>query len=106
MRPKAVRVYMLSIFGVGAVGPVLSAWLVDNWGWRWVFWVVLPVAVLIAAAVRWLLPRHLGRSSTPVKFSIAPVLLFVLAIGCVQWSFSEARYELFDQPERRRLHPP
>ena len=100
MRPKAVRVYMLSIFSVGAVGPVLSAWLVDNWGWRWVFWVVLPVAVLIAAAVRWLLPRHLGRSSTPVKFSVAPVLLFVLAIGCVQWSFSEAKYELFDSPER------
>lgn len=103
LRPQAVRVYMLSIFGVGALGPVLSAWLVDNWGWRWVFWVVLPVAVLIAMGVRWLLPRHLGRSSTPVRFSVAPVLLFVLAIGCVQWSFSEARFELFDNPERLAL---
>ncbi len=103
LRPKAVRVYMLSIFSVGAMGPLLSAWLVDNWGWRWVFWIVLPVAVVIAAAVRWLLPRHVGRSSTPVKFSVAPVLLFLLAIGCVQWSFSEARYELFDSPERLML---
>lgn len=102
-RPRAVRVYMLSIFSVGAIGPLLSAWLVDGWGWRWVFWVVLPPAALIALAVRWLLPRHLGRSSTPVHWSLAPVLLFVLAIGCVQWSFSEARYELFDHPERLAL---
>ncbi|MBF5004953.1 MFS transporter [Diaphorobacter caeni] len=103
LRPKATRVYMLSIFGVGAVGPVLSAWLVENWGWRWIFWAVLPLAAVIAAGVRGLLPRHLGRSSTPVKFSVAPVLLFVLAIGCVQWSFSEARYELFDSPGRLAL---
>ena len=103
LRPKATRVYMLSIFGVGAVGPVLSAWLVENWGWRCIFWAVLPLAAVIAAGVRGLLPRHLGRSSTPVKFSVAPVLLFVLAIGCVQWSFSEARYELFDSPGRLAL---
>ncbi len=100
MRPRAVRIYMLSIFGVGALGPTLSAWLVENWGWRWVFWSVLPLTVLLALGVRWLLPRHLGRSATPVRFSLAPVLMFVLAVGCVQWSFSEARYELFDQPER------
>ena len=100
LRPAATRIYMLSIFSVGAIGPALSAWLVDGWGWRWVFWIVLPIAALIALGVRWLLPRHLGKSSTPVKFSIAPVLIFLLAIGCVQWSFSEARYELFDQPER------
>ena len=99
-RPRAVRIYMLGIFGVGAIGPVLAAWLVEHWGWRWVFWSVLPLAAMIAVGVRWLLPRHLGRSDAPVKFSLAPVLMFVLAIGCVQWSFSEARYELFDQPER------
>lgn len=100
LRPRAVRIYMLSIFSVGAIGPVLSAWLVDNWGWRWVFWIVLPLVGLLAAGVRWMLPRHLGRSHTPVRFSVAPVLMFVLAVGCVQWSFSEARYELFDRPER------
>ena len=103
LRPKAVRVYMLSIFGVGAIGPLLSAWLVDNWGWRWVFWVVLPLAALIALGVRWLLPRGLGRSLTPVRWSMAQIALFVLAIGCVQWSFSEARYEIFDRPERLAL---
>ena len=100
LRPTAVRIYMLSIFSVGAIGPILTAWLVDNWGWRWVFWIVLPLVFIAAAGVRWLMPRHLGRDTTPVRFSITPVLMFVLAIGCVQWSFSEARYVLFDQPER------
>ena len=99
LRPRATRIFMLSIFSVGAIGPALSAWLVDNWGWPWVFWIVLPLAALLALGVRWLLPRHLGRSRAPVQFSVAPVFMFALAIGCVQWSFSEARYELFDRPE-------
>ena len=103
LRPKATRIFMLSIFSVGAIGPLLSAWLVDNWGWRWVFLIVLPFTVVFAIGVRALLPRHLGRSSTPVRWSIAPILLFILAIGCVQWSFSEARYALFDKPEHLAL---
>lgn len=102
-RSQASRYFMLSIFGVGMVAPVLSAWLVEQWGWRWVFWSVLPLVPLLALGVQRLLPRHLGKSEDPVRWSVAPPLLFVLAIGCVQWSFSEARFELFGRPEHLAL---
>ena len=102
-RPQATRIYMLMIFAVGAIAPLGAAWLVENWGWRWVFWSVLPLSTLMALGVYGLLPAALGKSEQPVRWSITPLLLFVLAIGCVQWSFSEARYALFDRPEHLAL---
>ncbi|WP_460479062.1 MFS transporter [Comamonas humi] len=103
LRPLASRCFMLSIFGVGVVAPVLSATLVDGWGWQWVFWIVLPIAAAAALGVRWLMPRHLGKSAQPVRWSLVPIVMFVLAVGSVQWAFSEARYELFDRPEQLAL---
>ncbi|WP_427308485.1 MFS transporter [Cupriavidus sp. H39] len=99
LRPLASRCFMLSIFGMGMVAPLLSATLVDGWGWQWVFWIMLPIAAAAAVGVRWLLPRHLGKSAQPVRWSLVPIVMFVLAAGLVQWAFSEARYELVDRPE-------
>lgn len=103
LRPLASRCFMLSIFGVGMVAPLLSATLVDGWGWQWVFWIVLPIVVAVAAGVRWLMPRHLGKSVQPVRWSLMPIVMFLLAVGSVQWAFSEARYELFDRPDQLAL---
>ena len=102
-RPLATRVYMLTIFAVSAAAPISAAWLVENWGWRWVFWSVLPISTLMALGVYGLMPAQIGRSDQPVRWSVVPLLLFVLAIGCVQWGFSEARYALFDHPEQLAL---
>ena len=102
-RPQATRIYMLVIFAVSAIAPIGAAWLVDNWGWRWVFWSVLPVSTLMALGVYLLMPPRIGQSDQPVQWSVTPLLLFLLAIGCVQWGFSEARYALFERPEQLAL---
>lgn len=103
LRPLASRCFLLSIFAVGFVAPLLSATLVDGWGWPWVFWIVLPIVVLVAAGVQRLMPRQLGKSLQPVRWSFMPIALFMLAVGAVQWAFSEARYELFDRPDQLAL---
>ncbi|MBV9994427.1 MAG: DHA2 family efflux MFS transporter permease subunit [Caulobacteraceae bacterium] len=49
---------VMAIWGAGALlgpifGPLLGGWLTDNFSWRWVFYINLPVGVLAFAGV-WL----------------------------------------------------
>ncbi len=103
MRPLASRGFLLTVFGMGVVAPALAALLVDGGGWQWIFWVQLPIVVLLAAGVQRFMPRHLGKSIQPIRWSAIPVVLFLLAVSLVQWAFSEADHELLQRPDKLAL---
>jgi EmrB/QacA subfamily drug resistance transporter len=45
-----------------ALGPTLGGLLVDSAGWRWVFWINVPVGIVAVVAGRFLLPRTRQRA--------------------------------------------
>lgn len=48
---------MSAVFGISSVvGPLLGGWLTDGAGWRWVFYVNLPVGVIALAVLLYGLP--------------------------------------------------
>lgn len=59
-----------ALFGVSAVlGPLVGGWLTEGPGWRWAFWLNVPIG-LIALAIAWFtlrLPTH--RSDRPVDWA-------------------------------------
>lgn len=59
-----------ALFGISAVlGPLLGGWLTEGPGWRWAFWINIPVG-FAAFAIAWFalrLPSH--RSSRPVDWA-------------------------------------
>ncbi|GAA1727518.1 MDR family MFS transporter [Isoptericola hypogeus] len=59
-----------ALFGISAVlGPLLGGWLTEGPGWRWAFWLNIPVGIA-AFAIAWFalkLPSH--RSDRPVDWA-------------------------------------
>lgn len=73
-----------AVFAVAAlVGPLLGGWLAQGPGWRWIFWLNLPVGAAALAAAWWLLPRrdprptstHLGRRPALRPADLVPLRL-------------------------------
>jgi DHA2 family multidrug resistance protein len=54
--PRERHGYAMAIFSTGAmmgpiIGPTLGGWLTDNFGWRWCFYINLPVGALCALGI-------------------------------------------------------
>src|SRR5215471_9988698 len=54
--PRERHGYAMAIFSTGAmmgpiIGPTLGGWLTDNFGWRWCFYINLPVGTLCALGI-------------------------------------------------------
>src|SRR5579871_584996 len=50
--PKEKQGQAMTVFGIAAllapvVGPTLGGWLTDNYGWRWNFYLNLPVGIFV-----------------------------------------------------------
>jgi len=45
-RPAAFALYSMAIVTAPAVGPPLGGWITDNWSWRWVFFINIPIGIL------------------------------------------------------------
>ena len=72
--------YLASIFVTSSTfGPVAGGWLTQQFGWRSVFLINLPLG-LLAAVLAWRLPRRAGTGGR-LQFDMLGVVLFTLFIA-------------------------
>lgn len=90
--PAERRGFAMGIFGVAmnfapAVGPTLSGWVVQNHSWRWLFFIILPIA-LIDFIVATFLVKNVTQTSRP-KLDTFSVALSTIGFGGVLYAFTE-----------------
>ncbi|MEE1748771.1 MULTISPECIES: MFS transporter [unclassified Streptomyces] len=88
-RARAVGLWS-GLGGVGAaIGPFVGGWLVDGPGWRWVFLLNVPLAVVCVPVAL----RHVPESRDPHahgRFDVLGAVLGALALALVTYALIEA----------------
>jgi DHA2 family multidrug resistance protein len=61
----AMAVYGMGVVTAPIIGPTLGGWLTDNYSWRWIFLINIPVGLLSLLLSGWLLhdPHYLERKN-------------------------------------------
>ena len=81
-RPRAIGYWSAWSGVAGAVGPLLGGWLVEVLSWRWVFFINVPVAVVVIAIGVLRVPES-GGTSREGRFDVLGAALGVVALGGV-----------------------
>jgi DHA2 family multidrug resistance protein len=94
--PPAARGKAMGIWGLGIVvapimGPVLGGWLTDNYSWRWVFYINVPIGVLAVIMARAYVfdPPYIRRLSEVVDY--VGLGLLALAVSSLQVMLDSGR---------------
>ena len=96
----------MTLFGLAAllapvVGPTLGGWITDNYSWRWVFYINVPVGLLALAACYALLrdPDYLVKQRAELKkqpFHFDTIGLSLLVIVMVSWEVMLSKGQEWD----------
>ncbi len=82
-RGKAMAIWAMGAIVAPVLGPVLGGWLTDNFSWRWVFYINLPVGLVSAAMIKAFLkdPPYIRRSSAKIdSWGLAALAMWVAAL--------------------------
>ena len=91
-----------ALFGIGvisgpALGPVLGGYLTDTLGWRWIFFINLPVGILAVLMALTLLPEDKEEDMKPsARVDWLGIGLLTVGLGCLQTMLEEGQqYDWF-----------
>ena len=83
-RGMAMGLWGMVVFMAPICGPILGGWITDNFSWPWLFYINVPVGLLTAATIWWVLRRReTVRSKVPVD--ITGMLLLFAGVGALQF---------------------
>jgi hypothetical protein len=92
-RGKAMGFWGLGVVAAPILGPVLGGWLTDNYSWRWVFYINIPVGVAGVIMTRLFVwdPSYLKRRSQVVDY--LGIGLLAIGISTLQVALDKGQQE-------------
>ncbi|MCK0113278.1 MFS transporter [Ornithinimicrobium sp. F0845] len=85
---------MGGVFAFSSVaGPLLGGWFTEGPGWRWVFWIAVPLGILAALATIFFLPTRLRSQEKRPRMDYLGMMLMAIATASLvlvgTWGGSE-----------------
>jgi DHA2 family multidrug resistance protein len=84
-RGPATALFAVSVFAATAVGPTVGGWITDNYSWRWIFLIKVPLCLLTLVMVFRVVddPPFLKRLKS-FRFDYIGFSLLTLGVGALQ----------------------
>src|ERR1700726_1066928 len=86
-RGLAFSLYGITTICAPAIGPTLGGWITDNYSWRWIFYINVPVGILALILVYQLVedPPYITRLKARISgFDFIGFSLLTLGVGALQ----------------------
>jgi DHA2 family multidrug resistance protein len=86
-RAVAFALYGVTVIVAPTIGPTLGGWITDNYTWRWIFFINLPVGILALFLVYRLIedpPWAKSVAGALAKIDYVGMSLLVLGVGALQ----------------------
>lgn len=80
-----------------AFGPVLGGWLVENASWRWIFFLNVPLAVIVLAILFWRVPE--SRDEDAKKLDWWGAMLVTVGLGTLVYGLIESSHLTLSHPK-------
>ncbi len=91
-RGHAFAMYGLAVVFAPAIGPTVGGWITDNWNWRWVFLINVPVGIVVSALAMLILADPPGeiaarrpRSAQGLRLDYIGLALLVIGMFALQF---------------------
>jgi len=82
-----------------ALGPVLGGWLVQYASWRWVFFINIPIAVIVLFVLFWRVPESLSEEDQRAGLDWWGATLATLGLGGVVYGLTQANNVGLSNPQ-------
>src|ERR1043166_505769 len=97
--PPEKRGSAMAVFGLGVVvapiiGPTLGGWITDNYSWRWIFYINIPIGILAVVMCNMFVedPPYI-RAQRPGRIDYLGFGLMALALGTMQLVLDKGQEE-------------
>jgi MFS transporter, DHA2 family, multidrug resistance protein len=82
-RGMAFAVYGLAVVVAPTIGPWLGGWITDNFSWRWIFYINVPVGIISLALTSLLVsdPPYMKKASLKSGFRIDYIGIGLISLG-------------------------